>query len=163
LAGIEASVIPGLDTLARAYTRLAADVQARLNFACDSNSDTAFATAEQEQAYLDQAFFVLSFAKLEKQLYFLAGMRMSSDQRLALREQKFERRLEVAIRVATETLGTAPEWCAASSTIEGWYTIRNNIAHGDVPASIANIVAVLTMANVVAQTLENCHAKIAKA
>lgn len=49
-----------LDALARAYTRLAADVQGRLNFACDLDSDTALAVAEQEQVYLDQAFFILS-------------------------------------------------------------------------------------------------------
>lgn len=86
-------------------------------------------------------------------------MRLPEDQRKALREQAFERRLEIAIRAATDT--SLPMWAASRPTIDGWYAIRNRIGHGESTSGVANIATVLGVADAVAQTLKDCLAALA--
>jgi hypothetical protein len=61
-------MISDLDSLSRSYSRLSRDVGGRIEFAFDVDSTDALSLAEQEQAHLDQAFFVLGFSALEKKI-----------------------------------------------------------------------------------------------
>jgi hypothetical protein len=146
-----------LDSLARSYTRLSRDVGGRIEFACDLNSADALSIAEQEKDHLDQAFFVLSFSALEKKITQLASVRQSTAvQRTAMRGAAFDRRLESAVKVAREVLGTDPEWTSAAkqSTIRNWYAIRSEIAHGDSPTQLFDFPPVIYLADDIATTLE---------
>jgi hypothetical protein len=146
-----------LDSLTRSYTRLSRDVGGRIEFACDLDSADAFTVAEQEKDHLDQAFFVLSFSALEKKITLLASARhATADQRTAMRGAAFEKRLESAVKIAREVLGTAPEWASGAtlSTIRNWYDIRSEIAHGDPPTQLFDVPPVIYLADDIATTLE---------
>jgi hypothetical protein len=150
-----------LDSLVRSYSRLSHDIGGRINFACDLNNDEALGIAEQEKSHLDQAFFVLSFAALERQLTLLATARLESAQRRdAMREAAFERRWQAAIQVAEETLGDV-RWKSKEREVLSWYKIRNFIAHGEAPTQLADVPTVLYQANEVAGTLDDVSRALA--
>ena len=152
-----------LDSLVRSYARLSHDIGGRTNFACDLDNDDALAIAEQEKFHLDQAFFVLSFAALERQVTLLATARMGEGpRRLAMREAPFERRWETSIQVAEETLGTDVGWKSKEREILSWYKIRNSIAHGEAPTQLADVPTVLYQANEVAGTLDDVTHALAR-
>jgi hypothetical protein len=144
------------DRLGRAYRRLAADTGRRIDFACDIDSDDALRIAEEERSFLDQAFFVLLFGALERQMNLLAVARQNDeDRRTAMRNAPFERRLEAATRVATESIGAArtADIVSAHERILGWYEIRNQIAHGEPPTSLLDVVALLRQAAAISALL----------
>jgi hypothetical protein len=144
-----------LDSLTRSYTRLSRDVGGRIEFACDLDSAEALRVAEQEKDHLDQAFFVLSFSALEKKVTLLASARQTSaDQRIAMRSAAFDKRLEAAVKVAREVIGTEPKWASQLSLIRNWYDIRNEIAHGDPPTQLVDVPPVIYLADDTATTLE---------
>jgi hypothetical protein len=146
-----------LDSLTRSYTRLSRDVGGRIEFACDLDSAEALTIAEREKDHLDQAFFVLSFSALEKKITLLASARQATaDQRTAMRGAPFDKRLESAVKVAREGLGTDPEWASGArlSTIRNWYDIRSEIAHGDPPTQLVDVSPVIYLADDIATTLE---------
>ena len=144
-----------LDNLARSYARLSHDVGGRINFACDLNNDDALKVAEQEKDHLDQAFFILSFAALEKQITSLACARLAdADRQAAMRDADFQKRWRTSIQVAEETLGIDVEWSTTERTISSWYRIRNLIAHGQSPTQLADVPTILFQADKVAETLE---------
>jgi hypothetical protein len=143
-----------LEKLASSYARLSHDVGGRINFACDLNSDVALDLAEQEKAHLDQAFFVLGFAALERQVTLLASARLAdAGRREAMREASFEKRWQASIQVANEILGIEIPWRTAERVIFSWYSIRNLIAHGQSPTQLADVPSVLYRADDVAATL----------
>jgi hypothetical protein len=152
VAGNQAAVSPELEHIAASYARLSYDIGSRINFACDVGSEEAFAAAEREQALLDQAFFVLCFAALERQVVLLASARRP-DRRQRMRDVNFNQKLKVALKVAREVLDATPSWSTAESIIGTWYQIRNDIAHGDAPAQLIDVPAVLRQADAVANTL----------
>lgn len=152
-----------LDSLVRSYTRLSHDIGGRINFACDLDNDDALAIAEQEKAHLDQAFFVLSFAALERQVTLLASARLGEEARRdAMRDAPFERRWQACVQVAEETLGTGVRWKGKEREILSWYKIRNFVAHGEPPTQLADVPTVLYQANEVAGTLDDVNHALAR-
>lgn len=150
-----------LESVARSYARLSYDVGGRVSFACDLNNDDALQVAEREQAHLDQAYFVLSFAALENQITSLACARLASEERrVAMREADFERRWDSAVRVAKEVLGAVVSWQSARSNVLSWYKIRSDIAHGRPPSQFANVPPVLYQADEIATTRERVAAAL---
>jgi hypothetical protein len=148
-----------LDSLVRSYSRLSHDIGGRMNFACDLDNEGALGIAEEEKSHLDQAFFVLSFAALERQVNLLASARLATDRRDAIRQEPFERRWQVSIQVAEETLGGDVRWKGKEREVLSWYKIRNFIAHGEAPTQLADVPSVLYQANEVAGTLDDvCRA-----
>lgn len=152
-----------LESLARSYVRLSHDVGGRVNFACDLNNDDALQAAEREQAHLDQAYFVLSFAALESQITSLACARLPSEARRArMREADFEKRWDSAVRVAMEVLGTGVPWESTRSDVLSWYRIRSDIAHGRPPSQFANVPSVLYRADAIAATCDRVFAALSQ-
>ena len=152
-----------LDSLTRSYTRLSRDVGGRIEFACDLDSQDALGVAEKEKDHLDQAFFILGFSALEKKITLLASARLAApEQRTGMRNAGFDRRLESAVKVAREVLGTAPEWASSEilSTIKSWYDIRNDIAHGDPPTQLFDVPPVIYLADAIAATLDDVLSQI---
>jgi hypothetical protein len=150
-------MISDLDSLSRSYSRLSRDVGGRIEFACDVDSADALSFAEQEKTYLDQAFFVLGFSALEKKITLIASARLStSEQRAGMRSERFDRRLDTAIRVLREVLGHEPEWASGPelSTIRNWYAIRNEIAHGDPPTQLFDVPPVIRLADAIGASLD---------
>jgi len=144
-----------LDSLSRSYSRLSKDVGGRIEFACDLNSTDALNVAEQEKALLDQAFFVLSFSALEKKITSLASARQSTPNRRArMRSSGFDKRLDTAIRIVREVLGSVPEWASETPTIKNWNAIRNEIAHGDPPTQLFNVPPVISLADAIGTSLD---------
>jgi hypothetical protein len=150
-----------LDNLTRSYTRLSRDVEGRIEFAFDLDSEGALAVAEQEKDHLDQAFFVLGFSALEKKITLLASARQSAaDQRMAMRDAGFDKRLASAVKIAREVLGTDPKWAEDAAMIMNWYSIRNEIAHGDPPTRLVDVPPVIYLADAIATTLERVADKM---
>ena len=147
---------PDLESLVRSYARLSRDVGGRINFACDLSNDDALAVAEREKIHLDRAFFVLSFAALENQITTLACVRLAAQERnkTAMREAKFEKRWDAAVKVAEETLKATVPWMSARPVVLSWYKIRSDIAHGRAPSELADVVPVLYQADAIATTLD---------
>jgi hypothetical protein len=144
-----------LDRLASSYARLSKDVGGRIDFCCDLNSDDALNVALLEKDHLDQAFFILSFAALEKQITLLASANEEEqERRRAMRASPFEKRLESAVRVAYDKLGASPDWTERESDINSWYRVRNDIAHGDSPTRLFDVPPVIALADRIASTLE---------
>jgi len=138
-----------LDSLASSYTRLSRDVAGRIEFAFDLDSDDALRLAEQEKEHLDQAFFVLSFSALEKNITALASARLSTGmQRAGLRSAPFDKRLETALKVAREVLRDEPEWASRQKlpTILNWYEIRNEIAPAGYKSVLYSLCALVAVA-----------------
>jgi hypothetical protein len=148
-----------LNNMARSYARLSRDIGARINFAVDlkeTSSDlTPLEIAEQEQLHLDKAFFVLSFAVLEREITLLASLKIKETlRRDAMRDAKFSTRWETAINVAREILGSDPAWMSAASEVKSWNEIRNEITHGEPPTQLFNIPVVIATSIEIAATLE---------
>jgi hypothetical protein len=117
-----------LESLRRAYDRLSYDVAGRIDFACDLDSDAALTIAEQEKTHIDQAFFVLSFAALERQITLLACVQLVEDgRRSAMREAAFAQRLQTAIRLSEERLAASIPWRTSEQTILKLYQVRSNL------------------------------------
>lgn len=148
-----------LDDIARSYARISRDVGARISSAIDLNDiESAPAIldgAEQEHSLLEKAFFVLSFAAVERRITWLASVKLKEAlRRDAMRDAKFHTRLETAIKVAREVLGADPSWMSSASELESWNEIRNEIAHGDPPTQFFNIPLVIAKGREIAETLD---------
>jgi hypothetical protein len=144
-----------LDNIARSYARLSRDVGARISSAIDLNDivPAVLEGAEQEHGLLEKAFFVLSFAALERRITLLASAKLKEAlRRDAMRDAKFHTRLETAIKIAREVLGTDPSWMSSASELESWNEIRNEIAHGDPPTQFFNIPVVIAKGMEIAET-----------
>jgi hypothetical protein len=151
-----------LNNMARSYARLSRDIGARINFAVDlkeTSSDlTPLEIAEQEQLHLDKAFFVLSFAVLEREITLLASLKIKETlRRDAMRDAKFSTRWETAINVAREILGSDPAWMSAASEVKSWNEIRNEITHGEPPTQLFNIPVVIATSIEIAATLDEVN------
>jgi hypothetical protein len=161
LANLQAELKGEFENLARSYARLSRDVGGRMDFACDLDSDDALAAAEQEKSYLQQAFFVIGFGALERQITLLASAKLADPYRAAaMRDAPFERRLEIAIKVAQEALNARIVWGAAAPAIRSWYGIRNEIAHGQPATQLFDVLEVIYCANEVAATLDQVNAAV---
>ncbi len=80
-------------------------------------------TLDREALLIDAAFFLLVFGQIESRLNAIAAMHLTSEpKREALRQQRFERRLALAL--------PEPANAELRRDITGWYRIRNDAAHG---------------------------------
>jgi hypothetical protein len=69
-------------------------------------------------------FFVLVFGQIENRINELAARRVTTEQRRrALREQKFEKRMTLAL--------PGRDHKPVRDDIAGWYNLRNDAAHGE--------------------------------
>jgi hypothetical protein len=148
-----------LNNIARSYARLSRDVGARVSSAIDLNHiesvPAVLAGAEQEHSLLEKAFFVLSFAAIERRITLMASAKLKEAlRRDAMRDAKFHTRLETAIKVAREVLGTDPLWMSSASELESWNEIRNEIARGDPPTQLFNIPLVIAKGMEIAETFD---------
>ena len=73
-----------------------------------------------------------------------------------MRTAGFDKRLESAIRIVREVLGSDPEWASRTqlTTITNWYAIRNEIAYGDPPTQLVDVPPVIYLADAIGTTLE---------
>ncbi|QXX73935.1 hypothetical protein [Methylovirgula sp. HY1] len=134
----------GLDELADAYKRVRRSIARNMEDAADFDNQPIFDALDKNQTIVDAAFFVLIFGQLENRINALAQQKISdSKQRQALREGKFEKRLEIALRNQSDL----------RMEIEGWYRVRNDAAHGESIASGYEIEAVLERAREIEKLL----------
>lgn len=130
----------------------------------DADSDEVFKIAEEERSFLDQAFFILIFGALEKQIGLLASARLhAADRRDAMRDAAFEKRLGTAVKVAIEVLERvrAASIESVQAKIAEWYELRNQIAHGEAPTDLVDVVAVLEQAKTMSELFAEVRIKIA--
>ena len=77
---------------------------------------------DRDALVIDAAFFLLVFGQIESRLNAIAAARLDSERkREALRQQRFERRLALALPEAANA-GLRQE-------ITDWYSVRNDAAH----------------------------------
>jgi hypothetical protein len=76
-------------------------------------------TLDRDALIIDAAFFVLIFGQIENLINELAAMKVATEaRRRALREQKFEKRMELGL--------SGSENRAVRNEIAGWYGLRND-------------------------------------
>jgi len=129
-----------LGELQSAYRRTSSRIYRILEDGYDFSAEDALIEALNRDALIiDAAFFVLIFGQMENRINELAARKMATDQkRRALREQKFERRMNIAL--------SGQDNKTVRDDIEGWYYLRNDAAHGERLARY-NIEAVFERAN----------------
>jgi hypothetical protein len=126
-----------LDDIANAYRRAQRSIVRGMEDAADFDDDARFAALERDQNIVDAAFFVLIFGQLEKRITDLAIHKAKrQNEKSALRDAKFEKRLEIALRDQPDL----------RREIEDWYSVRSDPAHCTGIASGYDIGAVLTRA-----------------
>jgi hypothetical protein len=128
-----------LEHFAGALRRLERVFYRALEDAAEFGVEEIFATLERDERITRAALFLLIFGQLENRLNKLAERRIADPTgRSALRDQRFERRLEMALRDLPNR--------DLEREILGWYGLRNLAAHGRYLASSYNIGAVLSRA-----------------
>ena len=89
-----------------------------------SAEDAIIVALDRDALIIDAAFFVLIFGQIENRINELAAIKMETEtRRRALREQKFEKRMELALP------GVGNK--SVRGEIAGWYSLRNDAAHGE--------------------------------
>jgi hypothetical protein len=88
---------------------------------------------------VDAAFFVLISGQIENRVNALAASRLSSvAERITIREAPYRRRLRSAL--------PGSRWLILRAELEGWYSVRNQGAHGEALAGDYNSAAILARA-----------------
>jgi hypothetical protein len=127
--------VVSLDDLDNAYRRVRRSIARSMEDAADFNDNAVFDALARDQNIVDAAFFVLIFGQLENRITILAVQKVQQvAKKNALRDAKFEKRLEIALR----------EHADLKSEIEDWYVVRSDVAHGGGIAAGYDIGAVLT-------------------
>jgi len=97
------------------------------------------AILDMDARIVDAAFFVLIFGQIENRLNELALRRLRTErERNAIREARFQRRLETALPGADNK--------DLRKTISGWYDLRSDAAHGERLHERYNVAAVFERA-----------------
>lgn len=114
-----------LEELRAAYRRTSSRIYRILEDGYDFSAENMLIDALNRDALIiDAAFFVLIFGQIENRVNQLATMKLETEpRRRALREQKFERRMELALPGAENK--------TIRDEIAGWYSLRNDAAHGE--------------------------------
>ncbi|MGC2524149.1 MAG: hypothetical protein WA417_16170 [Stellaceae bacterium] len=113
-----------LDELEIAYRRVSRALYRAQEDALDFSAEEIIAALDRDQTIVDAAFFVLIFGQVESRINGLAASRLTRpEQRSAIREAKFERRLAKALPGAG--------WRRVREELEDWYKTRNRAAHGE--------------------------------
>jgi len=136
--------VVSLDDLDNAYRRVRRSIARSMEDAADFNDNAVFDTLARDQNIVDAAFFVLIFGQLENRITTLAIQKEQQETRKnALRDAKFEKRLEIALRGHADL----------KNEIEDWYAVRNDVAHGRGIADGYDIGAVLSKARAIDKLL----------
>jgi len=91
--------VVSLDDLGAAYRRVQRSIARSMEDAADFNDNAVFDALVRDQNIVDAAFFVLIFGQLENRITTLAIQKVPQEaKKNALREAKFEKRLEIALR-----------------------------------------------------------------
>jgi hypothetical protein len=114
-----------LTDLRAAYKRTSSRIYRILEDGYDFGfSDLVIEALDRDALIINAAFFVLVFGQMESRINQLAASRVTMEtQRQALREQKFARRMGLAL--------PGPGNRAARDKIAVWYDVRNDAAHGE--------------------------------
>jgi hypothetical protein len=98
-----------------------------------------------DQIIVDAAFFVLIFGQLERRITDLAVQKMKrEEEKTALRDARFERRLEIALGDDHKLrLG-----------VEEWYSVRSDVVHGERIAATYHVARVLARARQIEALLD---------
>ena len=105
----------------------------------DFGAEEALRALERDRRIVDAAFFLLAFGQIEWLVNLIAVERIEREEaRAALRQQPFERGLNLALR--------ANEHRRAKEEIAAWYDLRNRASHGQSIAREFNMPAVLQRA-----------------
>jgi hypothetical protein len=134
----------GLDDLAETYARVQRSISRGMEDAAEFDNEAAFDLFNTDQAIIDAGFFVLIFGQLENHVNTLARENTKDPKHKdGVRKLAFEKRLGIA-------LGTQG---ALRTRIEGWYKVRNDVAHGESITSGYDIEAVLKSARAIESLL----------
>ena len=126
-----------LDQLANAYGRAQRAIARSMEDTLDFINEQIFSALELDQNIVDAGFFVLIFGLLESRINLLAARTQGTQaSKNAIREAKFEKRVEVALR----------EHPNLRTELDDWYSIRSDPAHGRGIAPAYDIAAVLERA-----------------
>jgi hypothetical protein len=129
-----------LDDIGGTYARVSRSIERAMEDAADFNDGARYAALKRDQIIVDAAFFALIFGQIERRISELAARKVNrAKEKSALREAKFERRLEIALR----------DDRVLRNEIAHWYSIRNAPAHGQGLASGYDIGKVLLTARVI--------------
>jgi hypothetical protein len=110
-----------LDDIGSAYSRVRRSIQRALEDAADFDDERRWSALARDQIIVDAAFFILIFGQLEKCITDLAVHKLKrEEERAALRDAKFERRLEIALRNDHDLRAGIGEW----------YSARSDVVHG---------------------------------
>jgi hypothetical protein len=113
-----------LGELRAAYTRTTIRIYRILEDGYDFSTENAIITAlDRDALIIDAAFFVLIFGRIENRINELAARRTATDRRPALRDQKFEKRMGLAL--------SGRDNKALRDDFSRWYNLRNDAAHGE--------------------------------
>jgi hypothetical protein len=114
-----------LDDLRAAYKRTTSRIYRILEDGYDFGVDQLIVEAlDRDALIIDAAFLVLVFGQIETRVNRLATARSdTARRRQALRDQSFERRLDLALR--------GDDMAEIRHRIAIWYSWRNDAAHGE--------------------------------
>jgi hypothetical protein len=113
-----------LGELRAAYKRASNRIYRILEDGYDFSAENALIEAlDRDALIIDAAFFVLVFGQIENRINELAARRVATEQRRALRGQRFEQRMSLAL--------PGRDHRAVRDDIARWYNLRNDAAHGE--------------------------------
>jgi hypothetical protein len=113
-----------LGELHAAYTRTSSRIYRILEDGYDFSSEHIIIEAlDRDALIIDAVFFVLIFGQIENRINELASRKVAEDRRRTLREQKFERRMGLAL--------PGRDHKTLRDDIARWYDVRNDAAHGE--------------------------------
>jgi hypothetical protein len=113
-----------LGELRAAYTRTSNRIYRILEDGYDfSAEDVIIAALDRDALIIDAAFFVLLFGQIENRINELAARKVMTEQRRALRDQKFEKRMSLALPGRENKM--------VRDDFTRWYNLRNDAAHGE--------------------------------
>jgi hypothetical protein len=119
------SAAVSLEDLRAAYKRTSGRIYRILEDGYDFGvADIIIGALDRDAQIIDAAFFVLVFGQVESRINELASRRVAMEQqRYALRAQRFERRLGLAL--------TGAQYRTVREELITLYRLRNDAAHGE--------------------------------
>lgn len=113
-----------LGQLRAAYKRTSSRIYRILEDGYDFSIENALIESlDRDALIIDAAFFVLIFGQIENRINELAARRLTAERRRALRSQRFEQRMTLAL--------PGRDHQAVRDDITHWYNLRNDAAHGE--------------------------------
>jgi hypothetical protein len=134
-----------LDDIGGTYARVQRSIERAMEDAADFGDERRWSALVLDQIIVDAAFFVLIFGQLERRITDLAVQKMKrEEEKTALRDARFERRLEIALRDDHKLrLG-----------IEEWNSVRGDVVHSERIAATYHVARVLARARQIEALLD---------